>query len=232
VEFLIMQQYSIVMSEKIEPAIKLESSTEINMVVHGKYLLLLYIVVPIAVILIGIDRFLLDDALNNGILSQEPGKWFLWTLLFGMPHAVASFISLADREYLAHYKRKLLIPIPVIILGSAVTLLVFGEVVFFLIYISYTLYHLLAQQVGIAMMLLKKKPVRNIFWWKWLSVVASIGIFIAAFKKDYLMSFIYGGIPLVDIINVTCALLICAASFFAYEIFKTANPKLNSNRKL
>ena len=76
--------------------------------VDGRWLLALYAVIPLSFAVIAFDALVLQRALLHNLLPDDPNDWALWALLFGLPHIVASALTLSDRAYLRHYRRQLL----------------------------------------------------------------------------------------------------------------------------
>ena len=70
-----------------------------------RLLLGLYAVVPAAIGAALVDGALLGCQLRHA-LPPLPDHLPYWTLVFNLPHVVASTLLLADREYLAHYHQE------------------------------------------------------------------------------------------------------------------------------
>ena len=203
-----------------------------KLTVSRRLLLMIYAVIPVALFVMAIDVIGLDHTLLNNYLSDNPENLVFWTVLFGLPHIIASLVTLADRDYIKHYNRRLYIPALVIISGIIIIPQLFGELALLLIYALYTMYHVLSQQFGIAMMLLKRRPDKIFQAWRWLSVIAVTGLFFVAYDKWKLVFFTIGGIPLLQIINFIAALLVSASVVFAYKIYRETRPDLLSIESL
>ncbi len=178
-----------------------------------------YSIIPLSLLLIAYDFFLLDQYLLNNILANSPENWLIWTVFFGIPHIVASLITLADQEYIDHYNKRLFIPIIIISLGMCIVPLVFGKTIALFIYAIYTMYHVLAQQFGLALTFIKQKPNHLFLLWKWFSVIAATGLYYVAYEKHYLQDKVLFSVPLGDVINGIMAILILIATSIAWKIY-------------
>ncbi len=188
-----------------------------------KHLFLIYAVIPISLIIVLIDSLLLNHNLLRSTFSNNPEQWFLWTAIFGTPHIVASLITLADREYIKFYNTKLLIPLVIISAGLYFIPVYLGTTEALFIYAVYTMYHVLAQQFGISIMLLKRKPDILFTYWKWLSVLVATALYYLAYDRYNISRQSLLGFPLHEIINVVAAAVVAIASIIAYQIYRTSN---------
>jgi len=69
-------------------------------------LLAVYAITPVLLLLAAADYLFFNGAIRS-VLPAHPEDVFLFALLFNIPHAVASFFSFADKEYLSFYRSKL-----------------------------------------------------------------------------------------------------------------------------
>ena len=91
--------------------------TEANkkVVIPKKFLLSIYLVLPLLFFIFVVDVFRFDSSLlpYMGLSSMLLP---LYILFFELPHIFASFFGFFDREYLSHYKRELSFYLPVILI--------------------------------------------------------------------------------------------------------------------
>jgi hypothetical protein len=111
-------------------------------------LLGLYAVVPIVVGLVLVDHFLLRGALRSR-MPRHPDSLPFFTLLFNVPHLLASHLILLDAEYLRHHGRFLLIGV-VVLLPVTYGVAELGSVPFGIATVLVTYFHVFGQQIGLA----------------------------------------------------------------------------------
>ncbi|HEX5774709.1 MAG TPA: hypothetical protein VFY28_01970, partial [Candidatus Paceibacterota bacterium] len=131
-------------------------------------LLAVYSIVPVFAAVIIFDLLLLGGQLRAA-MPVRPETIFLYALLFNVPHHLASLFSLADREYLGFYRKKLLLGLP-LLLAAFLALHIYAPPAAFLAFILYTEYHVMSQQSGIARFYIRQKlPAYAV--WKWTGIV-------------------------------------------------------------
>ena len=139
----------------------------------SRVLLAVYAIIPLSVLVLLADYFLFGHAIRNFLPYGPPEQLVWWTLVFNLPHIVGSFVTYADRDYLKSYRGSLAKGV----LVSAVLLLAcgfaFGDQGQFVLFALYTMYHVLMQQYGIALMLLKRGPDWSFRIWKWLTIAGA-----------------------------------------------------------
>lgn len=154
--------------------------------VDCRWLLALYAVIPLSLSIVVIDVFLLEQAWLDSYLPSYPNNWAFWTVIFGLPHIVASLVTMADREYVAHYRHSLTWPLLIFAFISMLGVagpqplsynLLFGVVAL------YTGYHVLAQQLGLTLMMMNTAPSRAFKAWKWIALVAGVALYLAVFRE-------------------------------------------------
>src|SRR5262249_6218047 len=108
-----------------------------------------YAVVPAAALAIAWDRLVREGPHWQSLVVDEARLMALFLIVFDFPHVIASLFSFGDREYLAAYRRPLVV-VGAIALGVAVGLRAagLGEWALVLVGIA-NVYHLLMQQIGI-----------------------------------------------------------------------------------
>ena len=157
----------------------------------ARKLLALYVLLPLSVFLFIFDQLIWHQYLQQRILPANPEQWPYWSLVFGLPHIVASLITLADREYYIYYRRRLVAPLFWIstfvasgILGPQPA----SSLVLYSVLAVYTIYHVLAQQLGLSAMLVRQKPNQLFLWWKWIAIFSGVAIYIDLYGTPYLRS--------------------------------------------
>lgn len=162
--------------------------------VKAYYLTALYIVVPLCAILVILDITLFNRALQQNYLPSSPEAWLIWAIVFETPHIIASFFSFADKEYFQHYKNRLVKAVIVFsgivvlftiiapaILPSSLARLVF--IAFTAFVITYTMYHVLSQQLGVAVSLMKIRPGKLYEPFRWSATLAGTFMYILAISS-------------------------------------------------
>lgn len=154
-----------------------------KLAVNSYALLALYAVIPFSILLVIVDVLFLHGSVKN-YLPANPSALMFWAIIFNFPHIVSSMVTLADAEYIAFYKARFTKALSIIVLAvlsinvfipalfpGQLSMLV--SVVFFVFFSSYTMYHVLSQQFGIGMMLMKVRPDKQYEAWRWLATFAT-----------------------------------------------------------
>jgi hypothetical protein len=161
-----------------------------------RWLLVLYAVVPFALGVMLRDQLLLGGYLRQAVLPVAPDEWPAWTIVFGMPHVIAGLLTMADREYLGYYRRRLRWPL----LGfGAISIaaatgpgqLAFGVALWLGLY---TVTHLLTQQIGLSFTMLRKPPLGWMRLWKWTMLVLGVLMYAGLFLEMNLPDASLGGL--------------------------------------
>ncbi len=123
-----------------------------------------YLAVLMAMLCVALDQMGEGQPLRHA-LPVSPHSVFWYGVLFGLPHILASFVSLRHQGYLAHYRRPLLISVvqAVMALATMVALLPFwlGMLVFLVL----TARHTIGQQAGLSRSYMRV-PTRLYAWWR------------------------------------------------------------------
>lgn len=121
-----------------------------------RHLMMVYLALPAAFVLY------LYDVLSSGALRMalpfKPDDLAFWAYVFGMPHVFASFIVLADREYLSQFGRRLGVSALVLLALPPLVTWWLGSWVLQIIFTAMIVYHTVAQQFGVALMVGKRRP--------------------------------------------------------------------------
>ncbi len=143
-------------------------------------LLLLYLVIPIAVAMVAVDQLVLGGSLRAA-LPREPSHYLLFELFFGWPHIVASTIILAtNAEYVAAYRRRLLVASAVVIAFFTVGYFTLPYNVLFFVAATATIVHVLKQQIGIGRGAARTSS-RLYGAWGWAAIATGIVLYNALF---------------------------------------------------
>jgi hypothetical protein len=163
------------------------STTALNrqpLAVNSHLLLALYGFIPLSILVVVIDQFFLSGLLKDKYLPSNPATLMWWAIIFNFPHIVSSLVTLADEEYIRFYKKRFtkaltLITVVVLSINIVIPLLfpkalsTLSTLLFLVFFSGYTMYHVLSQQFGIGMMLMKVRPTKSYEVWRALATVAS-----------------------------------------------------------
>ena len=150
-----------------------------------RFLLGLYVIVPLSVLVLWMDQAYFDSALRNW-LPSSPGHFLLFQLFFGTPHIIASNLLLvSNRDYLKTFQTKIIGMTLFIAVFFGLGSLVIPYRVLYVISACWTVYHVLKQQLGIA-----KPACRLPQWAFYLQLVGCVGagifIYLGVFLKNSL----------------------------------------------
>ncbi len=160
-------------------------SSSLKLSVSFRFLLSLYAIVPICVLLAWLDQFTFDHALRD-MLPSSPSHFLLFNVLFGTPHIIASNVLLfGHADYVGTFKNKLVGMTLFIIVIFGIGSLFIPYRVLYIISASWTVYHVLKQQHGIAKAVCRL-PNWAFYAQLWLSVGAGIFIYMGIFLKNSL----------------------------------------------
>ncbi|MGR9071554.1 MAG: hypothetical protein ACU833_00665 [Gammaproteobacteria bacterium] len=150
-----------------------------------RLLLGLYSIIPVCLILQGLDSVFWGGYLQQA-LPSSPKHFLLFQILFGTPHIIASTILTAsNREYLKTFKIKILTMTFLLAVFFGVGSQVLSYRTLYILVASWTVYHVIKQQYGIA------RGVCRLSNWQfylllWLSIAAGILIYIGIFLNKVL----------------------------------------------
>lgn len=194
----------------------------------------LYAIIPIAILLVAVDQLFLDKLLLNTYLPVSPREWAFWAIVFNFPHIVSSFITLAEKEYLTHYRKKLLNGLSVIVTSVLFVVVLLPMLVskpvadlsysaLYVVFATYTMYHLMAQQFGIGMMLMKAKPTRSYELWRLLATVPTATMYLMIFAKSSMVASTIGSYTLWEIGTVVAGVFLIPVTALGIHLTKGAN---------
>lgn len=156
-----------------------------------RWLLAVYLVVPVSMLFILIDSQLLDHRLSLSLPDGASRSW-LWPLLLGLPHIFASMVTLADRAYLRTYRWQLgkpalmMLALSVIGLAGPAPL----PILLWLYFIVTTTAHTVGQQLGLTAHVLAGPMPKALKVWKVASTVMATCVYALLFAPG---SFIHSG---------------------------------------
>lgn len=190
-----------------------------------RWLLALYAIIPLALAVVIVDAVMLDGILLRQYLPADPERWPFWTVVFGLPHIIASLLTMADKEYLSHYRHSLFWPLAVFALIAAGGY--FGpqphaRQLLFIFFAFYTIYHVLAQQLGLTLMMLGTPPSLTYRLWKWLSVFAGFAIYVNVYGQARLGHWAIGPLSLYELLAYAAAALCAGTIVQALRLSRTA----------
>lgn len=160
-------------------------TSSLKLSVSFRFLLGLYAIVPVCVLLQGLDQWVFHHALRD-MLPSSPSHFLLFQILFGTPHIIASNLLLfSNADYVGCFKNKLMGMTLFIILFFGVGSLLIPYRVLYIISACWTVYHVLKQQHGIAKAVCRL-PNWAFYLQLWLSVSAGIFIYLGIFLKNSL----------------------------------------------
>lgn len=121
------------------------------MVIPKKYLLYLFLILPVLLIIFLVDIFYLDYYLFPYV-GVEGLLLPFFIVIFNLPHVIASFFSFFDSEYVGYYKKHLFFYLPVLLIGTGI-LLFYNYELGLAFYLINDVWHGIKQKVGIALIL-------------------------------------------------------------------------------
>lgn len=174
-----------------------------------RWLLALYAVVPVTGGVMVFDRLVLGSYLQRSALPAAPEDWAVWTVLFGMPHVIAGLLTMADREYLGHYRRRFRWPalgFGAVSLAAAIGPASFGLLVTLWLAL-YTVTHLLTQQIGLAFTMLVAPPRRWMRVWKSVLLTSGLLLYAGLYLDTNLPGASFAGLDPHALVVLACAAL-------------------------
>lgn len=195
----------------------------VNVAVNSHWLLALYSVIPLSLLAVLLDYLFFDFRLRE-LLPSNPASLVIWAVIFNFPHITSSLITLLDDEYIPFYKQKfsrilLVIVFAVLTLNFLVPMLFPGlpsaivMAAFFAFYASYTMYHVLSQQFGVGMILMKKPSGTAAYErWRWSGAIAASFMYGMVFAEPALKVVQLYGYTAYQIAGAFAALFIAFAT--------------------
>lgn len=124
--------------------------------INIRHLMAIYLVLPAVLVLYIVDRMYFGSI--RMLMPYKPEDLAFWIYIFGMPHVFASFFLLADKEYLRHFSRRLWVSALILLALPPLVAWGLGWWVLQVIFTCMIVYHTVAQQFGVALMVGKRRP--------------------------------------------------------------------------
>lgn len=189
-----------------------------------RLLLALYAVVPFALALMLFDQLALGASLQTNVLPAAPEAWPAWTIVFGMPHVIAGLLTMADREYLAYYRRRFMLPL--LGFGAVSVAAAIGppQLTFVIaLWLGfYTVTHLLTQQIGLTFTMLNDAPLRFMRMWKWIMLLLGLLIYAGLYLDTHFARASVGGLDPHALVVLGGAVLLALLAGFTTLLARSA----------
>ena len=148
--------------------------------VSFKVIVWLYSIIPVCLILQWLDTSLWNGYLSHS-LPSSPSHFILFQILFGTPHILASALLMTtNRDYFRHFRKKVFFMSIALAIVLGIGNLILPYHLLYIMVASWTVYHVLKQQHGIARGVCRL-PEFNFNGLLWSSVTAGILIYIGIF---------------------------------------------------
>ena len=211
-----------------------------NFRVSSPLLLSLYLIIPFCAVLVVADTLWFGHQLRDVYLPSNPATLLVWAVVFNFPHIVSSLVTLADDEYIPFYRQRftralLIISIAVLTVNVLFPLLfprnlaVATHFLFFGFFATYTMYHVLSQQFGIGMMLMRARPGgRGYEAWRWLATLAATTMYGLVFVPYQTQKIQLGGMPLYQLAEAAAGVLVLLAVIQGFRLSRQSQRRLGS----
>lgn len=167
-------------------------------------LLAIYAVIPLCTLAYAVDRGVLGGELRDA-LPRYPEQLFVYGLLFGWPHIVASNVILAtNAEYRRAFRRPVIVASLVIVAFFVIGGIALPSIVLSVVVATATVVHVLKQQIGIGS--------RARGWihvaWGWTGISAGIALYNSLYLEEDLAR--YAAVLDAASVALAATMLICA----------------------
>lgn len=162
-----------------------QTLNEQKLAVSFKLILGLYSIIPLCLLLQGLDSLVWHDFLKTS-LPSSPYHFVLFQILFGTPHIVASNILLASNsDYFKHYRNHIILVTMAIAFAYFVGQMFLPYRLLYATVACWTVLHVLRQQYGIA------RGVCQLPVWLYtvlltISVITGLAIYLGIFMRNNL----------------------------------------------
>jgi hypothetical protein len=185
-------------------------------------LLAIYILLPLFAGIIALDILFFSNTLRQAI-PADPYTWRIITVFLIYPHIVASTFGLFDETYFSYYKENIAKGLA-LALGLTFALpLVTSAQTQFLVLATYTIHHVITQQIGIAT-LMWGKPDKIFKIWKWVFLSLALVAYLRIYSDDFLPVYMSANAPY----NLTNILFLVLA-FTTYRLSRRSKTKWGSS---
>lgn len=208
--------------------------------VSSPLLLSLYGIIPACFLIVLLDYLFLGNQLRDQYLPTNPASLVIWAVIFNFPHITSSLITLADDEYIPFYKQRFLkaliiIVVAVLAINFLIPLLFSRQVaagtsvLFFLFFATYTMYHVLSQQFGIGMMMMKARPGTSAYErWRWFATIAATCMYAMVFVRFNLEAVVINGISAYQVMLAIAAVFVALAVIQGFYLTRESQRELGS----
>ncbi|MEZ5429001.1 MAG: hypothetical protein R2747_22335 [Pyrinomonadaceae bacterium] len=156
------------------------AKTDLKIKISSRFLLGIYAIVPVCLVAMVLDKFLWGGFLFRA-LPTNPQSFFIFQLLFGTPHIIASSVILAtNTDYLRTYRWRVAVFTLIILLFFGIGNLFISYRVFLALVGSATVIHVIKQQVGVGKGLCRLSS-RIYDAWGWALIVFGSILYYALF---------------------------------------------------
>ncbi|WP_439133160.1 hypothetical protein [Pseudomaricurvus sp.] len=213
------------------------STTEQTYRVKGSLLLSLYLIIPLCFVTAALDTVFLDHRLRDIWLPSNPANLLFWAIIFNFPHIVSSLVTLADKEYLSFYRRRLIKGLSAIfalvfavnylapmVLSKSDARIVYYAFFFFLA--TYTMHHVFSQQFGIGMAFMKVARSRRYEFFRGCATVAGTLMYMSVFGKTILRKVEIVGLSGNELAVIITGIFVVLTTVQGILICRQSNSKL------
>ncbi|MCY4044976.1 MAG: hypothetical protein OXE99_07840 [Cellvibrionales bacterium] len=220
-------------------AASLQAESVLPIKVSSPILFSLYGVIPVCLFLFLLDITVLEGKLVGAFLPVTPGEWAFWAIVFNFPHIVSSLMTLIDKEYWSFYKTKLIkafvgfsafvLTITYLVPALASPLInTVVQALFFTFFATYTMHHVLSQQFGIGMMMMRVTQTRRYELWRVTATIATTCLYFLVFARDPLAKIVISGIAAADILKVASLVMVIVSTGIAATLISQSKRQLGT----
>ena len=149
----------------------------------SRFLMMIYIVLPLAMLCVGLDVCFLNHTIQRS-LPKSPEDLIFFSMIFVLPHVIASGVNLIDSEYIRFYRKKMLIGIPLSVFTFSTVWALFGIPAVYVSDMVLASYHGAAEQSGIARMFIKSGSSFFLLWRGLLILILTVFYSLFFFEKQ------------------------------------------------
>ena len=148
--------------------------------IEPRALLGIYGIAGVAVALVAVDLTLTDGRMRE-MAPTDPHAYLWFTVLFTVPHILASCFGFLERDYIAAYGPRLLRGAQLVALTTIVLPLISLELMF-LVFAVFTMSHVFMQQSGISRTLMRGSNADSRTW-QWTGIALSTLLYVSVYSE-------------------------------------------------
>lgn len=176
------------------------------MIISKKFLKYYYSIIPLSLLLIIYDQLFLGSYLQD-YLPKSPNEYFYFTLVFVLPHIIASLLTFGDKSYFLYYKNNLIKYVFGALILTSIFIYFTPHNIYLALFGLMTLFHVIGQQFGLNAAFSGVRD-KNYLIWKYLGFsIASLASVLIFFPAQKNLNMYYG------IIYTNSTLLVVFAIF-------------------